>query len=78
MLLDTKTTVSLRYLVRHCRPPISGHINALNFICELIMGVSRNLAIYGIHFELKFFDSIEKVGLSGIQTHDPVLTVHTL
>ena len=33
--------------------------------------------IYGIHFELRFFDSIKKVGPSGIRTHDLVLTVHT-
>ena len=34
--------------------------------------------IYGIHFELRFFDSVYKVGPSGIQTHDLVLTMHTL
>ena len=33
---------------------------------------------YGIHFELRLFDSIWKVGPSGIRTHDLVLTVHTL
>ena len=34
--------------------------------------------IYGIHFELRFFDSIEKVGPSGIRNHDLVHIVHTL
>ena len=34
--------------------------------------------IYGIQFELRFFDSISKVGPSRIRTHDLVLTVHTL
>ena len=34
--------------------------------------------MYGIHFELRFFDSIWKVGPSGIRTNDLVLTVHTL
>ena len=29
-------------------------------------------------FELRFFDSIQKVGPSGIRTNDLVLTVHTL
>ena len=37
-----------------------------------------DLSVYGIHFELRFFDSIYKVGPSGIRTHDLVLTVHTL
>ena len=34
--------------------------------------------IYGIYFELRFFDSIQKVGPSGIRTHNLMLTVHTL
>ena len=34
--------------------------------------------IYGIHFKLRFFDSIQNVGPSRIRTHDLVLTVHTL
>ena len=28
--------------------------------------------------ELRFFDSMQKVGPSGIRTHNHVLTVHTL
>ena len=34
--------------------------------------------IYGIYFELRLFDSIQKVGPSGIRTHNLMLTVHTL
>ena len=34
--------------------------------------------IYGFIFELRFFDSIKEVGLSGFRTHDLVLTVHKL
>ena len=29
-------------------------------------------------FELRFFDSLQKVGPSGIRSHDFVLTAHTL
>ena len=41
------------------------------------MSVVEFAKIYGIHFELRFFDSIYKVSPSGIRTHDLVLTVHT-
>ena len=34
--------------------------------------------IHNIHFELRFFNSIQKVGLSGNQTHNLMLTMHTL
>ena len=34
--------------------------------------------IYGIHFELRFFDFIKKVGPSWIRIHDLVLSVYTL
>ena len=34
--------------------------------------------IYGIYFELKFFDSMKKVGQSRISTHELVLIVHML
>ena len=36
------------------------------------------LSIYSIHFDSRFFNSIQKVDLSWIRTHDLVLTVHTL
>ena len=34
--------------------------------------------ICGIHYELRFFDSIQKVGPTRIRAHDLVLTVHSL
>ena len=46
----------------------SGRRNSLEFLQY----------IYGIHFELRFFDSIWKVGPSGIRAHDLVRIVHTL
>ena len=39
---------------------------------------SEILDIYGIKFELRFFDFTWKVGPSGIRTQDLVLILHTL
>ena len=48
------------------------------YMCVCVCVLYIYIYIYGIHFDLRFFDSIQKVGPGGIQTHDPVVTVHTL
>ena len=47
------------------------------YICIYIY-IYIYIYVYGIPFELSFFDSLQKVGPSGIQVPNPMLTVHML
>ena len=61
------------------RPFISRHTNVSKFVFWINHGCVAEFAnIYGIHFELWFFDSVQKVCPSGIWTHDHLLIKHTL
>ena len=48
------------------------------YMCVCVYYIYIYIYIYGIHFDLRFFDSIQKVGPSGIRTNDLVVTVYTL
>ena len=48
-------------------------------ICQVSQEcVAKIDSIYDIHFELRYFDSIQKAGPNGISTHVLMLTEHTL
>ena len=61
-------------------PFTSWHTNILNLFIKLTNHgcVGKFVDIHGIHFEPSFFDFMQKVGKSGIRTHDLVPTMHAL
>ena len=51
------------------------------FIYSLLKDIMQEIYIYNlydIHIELRFFDSIQKIVSSGMQTYDLVLTMNTV
>ena len=66
----THTLGHMMYSVNHVPKCVSCHK-------AIVVITGRAHCFHGIHFELRFFDSIQKFGPSGIRTHDLMLTVYT-